>query len=271
MRKDEFLFAAVLVYNISCNDSTTCQALRKVRNVSVQVLVYDNSTSDFGNREYCKAHGWTYLGDNGNVGISKAYNGCIRELKKHGQNGFLCLFDDDTMIDNDYFAILQNEASNSKSSIFVPLVYSGGKLLSPCKITKYHRATRFRNEAELYAYKGSKLSAINSGMVVALSLFDDYQYDERIFLDGVDHTFIQDMAMRGNKLHILPYRCNHEFSGDSKPPLQWALARFQVFSMDYSYILKYRHLAYWYLVGKRALHLIMQYRSLSFLRIPFIK
>lgn len=262
------IFAAVVVYNVSCKHSITCQALSKLRNVSVGVLVYDNSTSDFGNREYCKAHGWSYLGGNGNVGISKAYNSCISELKNRGASGILCLFDDDTSIDEDYFLMLQKEALGSKSCIFAPIVYSGRRLLSPCLITKHYLTKSIRNEAEISGNERSSLSAINSGMAIALSLFEDYSYDENIFLDGVDHHFVQDMAIHGNMLHIIPYKCYQEFSSDSKTSNQAALARFKIFASDYRYILRnQRRIFWWFLVGKRAVRLTAQYGSIHFLRV----
>ena len=40
--------AAVVIYNTACQDSPTCRALEKLSGITV--LIYDNSTRDFGNR-----------------------------------------------------------------------------------------------------------------------------------------------------------------------------------------------------------------------------
>lgn len=188
------------------------------------------------------------------------------ELKRLKEHGFLCIFDDDTSIDESYFCILNQEMARMHSSLYVPLVYAGGRLLSPCKITKWYNTLSFVSEKQLFAYRGGNLSAINSGMAVALSLFEDYFYDENIFLDGVDHKFLKDMKLRGHTIHIMPYRCNHEFSGDSMPAIDGAEERFGVFVKDYGHILQNSRLAYLYLIGKRMVHLTLQYRSLTFLR-----
>lgn len=260
------LAAVVVVYNISCADSVTCQALSRMEEPELSVLIYDNSTSDFGNRAFCGEKGWTYLGGSGNVGLSKAYNACIDHLKNRDFSGFLCLFDDDTRLDGSYFRLLR-EAAAGGGRIFVPLIRSAGKLLSPCRISKGHITRRFADEGEALDYRGDDLTAINSCMALAFSLFDQCRYDENIFLDGIDHTFLMKCKALGEKITVFPYRCDHDFSGDEMPPMQSALTRFRIYAGDYRYILRDDTAAYLLLVGKRALHLAVKYRSFSFLRI----
>ena len=103
-------------------------------------------------------------------------------------------------------------------------------------------------------------------MAVDLGLFDDFRYDENIFLDGVDHHFTRQMRQRGYGIRVIGYGCDHEFSGDSKPPMQSAMTRFRIYAKDYGYILRSNKPAYWKLVGKRAVSLCLKYRSLAFLR-----
>ena len=252
------IFAAVVIYNRCCADSETCRSLE---GLCVPVLVYDNSTRDMGNRDYCREKGWTYLGGRGNDGISKAYNGCIDHLKKLGKQGLLCLLDDDTTLTSAYFAALERRP---QGKIFVPLIYSAGRLLSPCRLSKGHRSTLFADGKQAMEYTGSDISAINSGMALELSLFDDYRYDEHIFLDGVDHTFLRDMAARGHRPQVIDCSFTHEFSGDSKPPKAAALNRFRIFARDYRYILREDTPGYLALVGRRMLHLTLQYMSMDF-------
>lgn len=256
--------AVVVIYNVSCGQSDTCRALEQIQEDDFTVIIYDNSTADFGNREYCEEKGWKYLGGQGNVGISRAYNACVDALKDTGSASHVCLFDDDTHVDSAYFSKLK-EAIAAGGRIFAPLVYSAGKLLSPCRINKGHITRRFADGDEALTYQGEEITAINSGMAIDLALFSDYRYDENIFLDGVDHTFLMDMRSRGEKLSIFPYRCNHSFSGDEKPSKQSALNRFQIYVKDYKYILRNQKVAYLLLVGKRALRLAAQYRSSIFL------
>jgi GT2 family glycosyltransferase len=259
--------AAVVVYNTKCEDSPTCKALKELDVNNIKVIIYDNSTSDYGNCDYCEKQGWQYLGGKGNNGISVAYNACIDYLKNEYPVDILCVFDDDTEIDRSYFDMLIEAEKNSKNNIFVPLIYSADKLLSPGKLSSGHRSEPFKNEEEALNYEGNDISAINSCMAIRLSVFDDYRYDENIFLDGVDHHFMIDMRERNEGVTVFSYRCDHAFSGSELPSKDAAKLRFSIYAKDYAYILKNDKLSYWKLVGKRALKLCLQYKTLEFLRL----
>lgn len=263
--------AAVVVYNVFCGDSPTCKALEGLKDPFLTVLIYDNSTADYGNRAYCREKGWVYLGGEGNMGISKAYNACIDCLVNQTGADMLCLFDDDTHITESYFSALRNACENARENIFVPLIYAANKLVSPCILDENHRVTPFREESDALSYTGDRLSAINSCMALKKELFADFRYDENVFLDGVDHNFILQMRQRGEKIKVFPYRCDHAFSGTEKPPVKSALVRFRIYAKDYKYILGENKLAYYRLVGKRALHLTAQYKTLAFLKAFFGK
>ena len=266
-QKAKSVAAAVVVYNTTCSDSPTCQALKDLKDLNIKVLIYDNSTRDYGNRDYCDRQGWVYLGGKGNNGISVAYNTCIDYLKAEFPVDIICLFDDDTKIDGSYFNMLLEAEKESKSNIFVPLIYSADKLLSPGKLSSGHRSEPFADEEEALSYKGDDISAINSCMAIRLSVFDDYRYDENIFLDGADHHFMTDMRERNEGVTVFSYRCDHAFSGSERPSKEAAMIRFSIYAKDYAYILKKDKFSYWMLVGKRALKLCLQYKTLEFLRL----
>ena len=255
--------AIVVIYNKRCEESLTCCALSNMNDI--KVLIYDNSTSDFFNEQYCKAKGWTYLGGMGNIGISKAYNTCINHLSKENFDGMVCLFDDDTNIDENYFCYLREAVKASFNKIFVPLIYSANELLSPCILKKGHKVERFCNGQAAIEYAGNDISAINSCMAINMTVFKNYRYDENIFLDGVDHHFVTDMRAQGENITVFEYRCNHNFSGVEHPSKKAAINRFKIYAKDYRYILKNDKLSYFKLVGKRALSLCFKYKTLIFL------
>jgi len=263
--------AVVVIYNVQCGDSPTCQALSKIHDPSLQVLIYDNSTVDLGNREFCAKKGWVYLGGLGNAGLSKAYNASIAYLKQKQQVKLVCLFDDDTQIAAEYFNLLREAGKHTTNRIFVPLIYSNHRLLSPCILKRNHRTKLFKSEQEAICYGGEDLSAINSCMALDLSLFENYQYDENIFLDGIDHNFLMQMKQKGECITVFPFVCNHEFSGDSMPSKKAALVRFSIYATDYRYIMRNNLLGYMMLLGRRTLHLTVQYRSLCFIKVFFAK
>lgn len=260
---DYSCFAAVVVtYNTECENSSTCTALAQIK--GLDVIVYDNSTVLNNNESFCKTHGFTFLGGSGNKGLSKAYNTAIEHLLNKGFSGFVCIFDDDTDISEDYFEALLKAKENASSNIFVPFVYSNQKLISPCMLSENYRVGLFENEQDVFSCKD--ISAINSCMALNIDIFKDYKYDENIFLDGIDHNFVMDMRKRGEEIAVFNYRCSHAFSGNEKPSLSSALTRFAIFKKDYRYILRNNKTAFLMLVGKRTLSLCVKYKTLKFLR-----
>lgn len=258
----------VVVYNQSCSDSLTCEDLRKIFNHNIQVLVFDNSTEDYNNQAFCEKNGWKYLGGTGNKGLSVAYNACIDYIVSSNGSGWICLFDDDTHVDNSYFEMLLKYAKNREYSVIVPLIYSQSKLISPSVINRvFHGVKLFETEQKALNYSGQNITAINSGMAIRTDVFREYRYDENIFLDGIDHKFIADMISLNRTIGVMPYRCCHEFSGNSSPPHETAWFRFKIFAKDMRYIYRNRMWIYCFLVGKRALHLSVTYKSLDFLRV----
>lgn len=264
MKKIQSVAAVVVVYNTFCADSLSCQGLEALGSSGLVVLIYDNSTKDFGNADYCRDRGWIYLGGTGNAGLSRAYNACIDYLRNNTEVSTVCLFDDDTRIDGAYFDVL-TKSMTEQCRIYVPLIYSAGRMISPCILKPNYSIRFFEDEQQAQGYRGGEISAINSCMALDLSLFDQYRYDETIFLDGIDHKFLSDMKNRGEQICVIPYRCDHEFSGDERPAKASALTRFRLFEKDYRQILRNKKGTYLFFVGKRMLRLTLQYRSIDFM------
>lgn len=264
MERKQPLSAVVVIYNICCGDSKICRALAGLAIPGLRVLIYDNSTQDPGNRDYCRKLGWVYLGGTGNVGISKAYNRCVEYLLKEGAQGHVCFFDQDSSAGEAYFLALEREISVYGQGIYAPFLYSANRLLSPYLLFENHRTKPLKNEAAVLSAERRNLGAVNSGMAVSLELFREYRYDENIFLDGVDHSFLLDMRRRGCYPRVIPCRCAHGFSGDERPALEAAAVRFRIYAKDYSYIFRNRKGDYLIQVGRRMLSLTVKYRRACF-------
>lgn len=261
------LCVLVVVYNVHCSESTTCQGLLRIPDLQAKIIIFDNSTRDFENESFCREHNWVYLGGAGNVGISKAYNTGIDYARQRTEAQYVCLFDDDTNIDKDFFVTLHESLANSSGNIFVPFIYSGRQLLSPSLIRPHMRIKPFAGENEAMQFKGMNVTAINSCMTIRLSLFDSYRYDENIFLDGVDHNFLNDMRVAGERVQIIPYACLHDFSGNATISEDAALFRFNIYAKDHYYILRNHKFSYYCLILKRMLRLTLRYKSLRFFKI----
>lgn len=221
------IYAVVVIYNAKCENSKTCNSLLSAE--GVRVLVMDNSTSDFGNSEFCKEKGWEYYSMGGNMGLSKAYNRALDALE--GKKGVVVWFDDDTTISEDYFEKLKKSLEdNPDGKIFVPKIYDERGLLSPCAIDVYH----VKRVSDSESFEGDGLTAINTGMACKLQVFDGYRYDEEYFLDYIDHAFLRDCRERGITVCVFDAKLKQRFSDNSHDNLEGDKARFRIFAHDFS-------------------------------------
>lgn len=262
-------FAAILViYNRYAGDSEAGQSLARCAPTGTRVLLFDNSTQEFGNCSFCASHGWTYLGDGCNHGLSRAYNACIDLLKREGFFGLVCLFDDDTQVTADYFASVESAASErTDCAAFFPLLRAGGRIVSPQIIRPNQHASFFESAEDCLSYTGADLFAFNSGMAVRSEVFDRVSYCQDLFLDGIDYAFLRDCVRSGFCFAAFPAELKHGFSGAQHPDYPTALSRFENYARDHSVVLRDNPGGYRYLVGKRALHLSLIYHKTTFLHV----
>lgn len=259
------IYAIVVIYNVACHESDTCQSLLKQTSDGFEVLVYDNSDKDYNNQFFCQEQGWLYLGGSGNKGLSKAYNHSIDVLFRQKKNGYICFLDDDTLLPANHFEKLQAYIScNFDADILLPILIQKGKIISPCRNKKFNRY--FSTVRECMNEAVMNIQAFNACMTVNSRIYTNYQYDERIFLDGVDHAFLRDMKQCNKKITVIPLRCEHGFSGGQKGSLKGAVSRFKIYASDSRILYEKNQKKFWYIVGKRALHLSLMYKNIIFIK-----
>lgn len=224
-------------------------------------MVYDNSTHDFGNRAFCEAHNVVYLGGNGNQGLSKAYNAAVDACLARDNRGFFCIFDDDTNVSGDYLDALAQATSGGEEAVFVPLLRAEDKIISPAILKSNFHCRFFVGREEAESYHGDHLTALNSGMAVPLSIFQHYRYDERLFLDGIDHTFMKEMRIRQIPIRILDFKLEHHISSFEKPSIDSAIHRFRIFKNDVKVFAGSRYRS---ILWRRMLKLTLQYKTTAF-------
>lgn len=192
------------------------------------VLLVDNSTDSVLKKRNCEilqSHpSVSYIDMHGNFGLAKAYNTAI----KISTADYVMLLDDDTVISPNQLQLISRHIEKTHSDIFVPIVKAGKDyIMSPCNI----KGSRFVPIKELDDLK-RPFSAINSGLVIKRQIFDTYLYDERYFLDMIDHKFMQDMFFRNASFEIMrdvTLSQNYSFLNDSR---QSALNRYRIYCKD---------------------------------------
>ncbi len=259
------IYAAIVVYNKKCTDSVTIQCLQKWTNLkTLHVVVFDNSTSDFGNEEFCTKNEYSYLTYHENKGLSFAYNRIIESLNADS-NDYLLILDDDTELTEAYLAeILYCE----KSEINLPIVRSkiDGHIFSPSVMKSTVRSIAIESAAEL---EGKRITAINSGMVIKASVFNTIKYNEKLFLDYVDHDFMEQANDNDFRIKILNTPIVQNISRQNITNSSSARHRLEIYGKDYKrYCFKHRKRMYYYASFlKTTIIYCMQARTVSFIPI----
>ncbi len=255
------MYCILVIYNKSVLDSPSYNVVSKTK--SMHVIVCDNSTQDKENAHIVSQDGHTYIDMHGNQGLSKAYNCAIDWLLEHAKReDYVLLLDDDTLLDGTYLTQVTH-AIQSKKDIYIPQVMADATMISPCAM--HHGIVRPLKD--LSNVDCNALSAINSGMVVSMRVYQNVRYNEDLFLDYVDHAFLKDSKKMGASIDGLDATLHQDFSAldTHKESL---LHRFDIFKKDskvfYSKVVPNRW-SYLYVVGKRKLRLSIQCKDIRIL------
>lgn len=252
------LVAIIVIYNASCQSSVS---YRRLMENGIDIIVCDNSTRDYGNEKIVENDSNIYINMGGNKGLSKAYNAAIDKIKNDYK--FICLFDDDTDMGNDYFGKVLNYINSSTAEIFLPVVKTKTRILSPCQFKK-KRAVEIKN---LNTIDKDNISAINSGMIINTKVFNNYRYNENIFLDYIDHDFMREMNKQKRKIEIMTDNIlNQDFSMETNS-LESSYKRLCILNHDLKEYYKGDYFMYLYQIAAYKLVMIKQHRSLKFLHL----
>ena len=199
------ILALIIVYNKRISDSLTFNNLKKIQQSfpSLDIVVFDNSTKDYKNKEYSLSHDIKYISKKSNIGLSKAYNIVLDTLSsEYNDNDLIVFLDDDTKVNKDYFIQLCKAArSKSKIDIFAPIIRGqDGVIYSPnnANFLKNHLLKDVKNIREI-----KNFNAISSCLAVRFRVFKKYRFDERLFLDEVDQKFCEDQRKLGRKFSLI--------------------------------------------------------------------
>lgn len=233
-------YAVLVIYN---EDLALSKSFNSVKGrKGVQILVADNSTDpSFKNQEEARKAGAWFLSMGENAGLSKAYNAAFERLKQESGD-WVVLLDDDTVVPEIYWDKLKEEQADA---ILLPLVKTEkGTMLSPAEM-RHGMPKAAANAGDIHDITG-----INSGMAIPKTITDTYRYDERLFLDYVDHAFIRDMKARHVPVRILDVVLSQRFSAED-PDRKKQRARLQIQKKDMKVFYEDHPWKAWYLILRR--------------------
>ncbi len=215
----------VVIYNIYLDKSKSLDSIRNSCMPNTEVIVCDNSDDvDIDNSLSALEYNITYLKMDGNEGLSKAYNRAVKIAK----GDFICIFDDDTLIESTFFTKIKSYIKSSPSSIIIPVVIADKAIFSPVEICLY----RYKPIKNIYSIP-SDISAINSGMVIPKKIFQQCKYNEDMFLDCIDHDFIRRAKQNGTEIVVakdITLKQNYSRYTDNK---EQSVKRIRMFVKDY--------------------------------------
>lgn len=195
------IYAVIVIYNKSIRESITCKAIRAISNRNISVVVVDNSDQTNDNKQICYQNKWMYICMHENAGLSKAYNRVLNSLS-FSNDDIIVWLDDDTNVTQEYFNVLEEAVRcNPSCDIFAPVIMGeDNKFWSP---NEYHFLKNKQLKQINQNISNKKFNAINSCTAVKAKIYDNYRYDERLFLDQVDHLFFYDQRRFGRKFKKL--------------------------------------------------------------------
>lgn len=260
------IYALMVIYNKPLDDSATYQFLRKTKDINI--IVCDNSTKDMDNEKTAHADNAEYIAMPDNGGLAKAYNAGIKKIFENGgeDGDYVCLFDDDSIPEDKFFDILKETIFRDAADIYLPVVEDDAGIMSPCILNKLY-CKRIKNQAQLLKVPRTRLTGINSGMTVRLGLYRNFSYNERYFMDYIDHDFILKMRRRKIYPKLMDAHIRQNFSAFTDSA-KGAVQRFARQRKDLKIFYgteRFGKAAYCYVVCKKRLKLALKYKSFKML------
>lgn len=242
----------VILYRTAENRSATLSSLTNIAE-STNILshsrltIWDNSPCPLGAKiKFSGLKEVKRIYTTENKSLSSIYNQCAEESINMDA---LCILDQDTTVNLDYFIELQNVLFTKRNiQCFLPLVRANttGSIISPGDFGKirggYWKKPRY---GEILS---SGILAIGSGLCVRTSYLIKYKpaFDERLTLYGVDSQFLIQFSKHEKFLYVLISQLFHGHSAHEKESWAKRWFRFRNWHTAWSIIHQEKSL-YWFI------------------------
>lgn len=201
------MVAAIVVYNKKVKDSITCKNILNINDKQIEILIIDNSTQDYKNKTFCEKKNIKYISMNGNKGLSKAYNVAVDASKT---KDIIILFDDDTEVTKEYFDKLSDAINTYQDvDIFAPIIYGqDGVIYSPNEYD-FMRSHFIKFSDQKISQE--KFNAIASCLAIRMKVFNNYRFNEKLFVDQIDQNFFYDQRRKNVKFKKIDVKILQNF------------------------------------------------------------
>jgi len=218
--------AVIVIFNNDISQSVTCKRINANNNIAL--LIVDNSTIENKNENYCRINGIDYISMGGNKGLSKAYNTAIDQICN--TTDVIVLLDDDTEVPDEYFNLLLKEDSEKEDiDIFAPIIKGkDGVIYSP---NNYNFLKNRLVASRTDEVKQESFNAISSCLAIRSRVFENYRYNEKLFVDEIDHCFFREQRKLNRKFGVLKIEIIqnfHQRENDIAPDNAWKRLRIRI-------------------------------------------
>lgn len=255
------IYAVVVIYNKKCEESETIRTIFEYKN-KISIIIFDNSEIANENRYFCEKNKFDYYGWGENIGISKAYNFCVNHCNRTDDD-YVIILDDDTLLTKEYFEEANSISTGKEVDVALPIVMAGNILFSPSNV-RFGCTTQIvsnRNQLDL-----NNITAINSGIMVRSKVLKKIKYNEKLFIDNVDHDFMRQVRDNKYKIYVMNSTIYQNYSNFERTSIESAAKRFGMFKKDYKIFCKdaHRMLFYYAFMLKHTTQLAIKYHSFRF-------
>jgi rhamnosyltransferase len=265
----------IVLYNETYNNSDTVKSIKEYLNNSsetkneVKFVVFDNSDKEQYyelNQKQVSDNNWEYISLKQNIGLSKAYNYVISRYEFN----WICLLDQDSRLSINFIPeTIKSVSLNSRVLLHVPKVYADNKVISPAILKKLKVKSSIDYEIPI-----EKMTAINSGMVINKKVFSNIGlYNERIFLDLVDHNFIMNFRSNFSSYILMENSIKQDFSEVTNSK-ESSFARLKIYKKDLKEYCKKFKFGYLYYLSFLLYKIVKQnikHKTLIFVNLLFVR
>ena len=230
----ENLYIICVLYNNTVDNIESLSNFKeiKAKHPNVKIVVVDNSESAYVKQQSQEcAEGLIYIDNDGNKGLSKAYNKAFSNIEDAAF--WIMLSDDDTLFSMEYLENAYNNAMNFSSKVISGIVKtSEAGVLSPLRCNSIRpKAKDFISTAGKY----SDIYCINSGLFIHSSVINEIGgFDESLFLDMIDYWLMDKLTEKDeNRIEIVEGDILQQFSGTEKSSKEALKRRFNIYKKDF--------------------------------------
>jgi len=183
-----------------------------------EVLFWDNSSASINEAHVDEAIskltglGLTakYINTPENLALSKLYNRVI-ELYQN-EKDYLFVLDQDSEFDSGYFSTFESITNQQTPDVILPVVKFKEQIVSATKIL--YLKGFYYDSAPKGFISSSTVSAINSGMIIALSYIvkHGYRYNEQLRNYCTDDDIMQFVRKTKGSVFVMDYSFEHDLS-----------------------------------------------------------